>query len=269
MKEGLVSVIMPTYNSSRFLAGSIESVLKQTYRHLELLIADDCSTDRTTIDILHTYAQKDSRVKVEFMTQNLGTGEARNNAIGRATGQYIAFCDSDDRWMPDKLERQIAFMKDKNCALCCASYIICDENNQVIGINIPPKIITYNMMKKDNKVGCLTGIYDTKILGRKYFMPTIRKRQDWALFLQIMQQCQQCYAYTYKPLAYYRKRKNSISNNKISLIKYNIAVYKNILGFNLLKSYFYFFVLFIPTYIWKTIKRIIDSRKFLKTMNKA
>ena len=119
MKEGLVSVIMPTYNSSRFLAGSIESVLKQTYRHLELLIADDCSTDRTTIDILHTYAQKDSRVKVEFMAQNLGAGEARNNAIGRAKGQYIAFCDSDDRWAPVKLEVEILAMRRGGYALCC------------------------------------------------------------------------------------------------------------------------------------------------------
>lgn len=127
--------------------------------------------------------------------------------------RYIAFCDSDDRWIPEKLKIQINYMSEKKCALCCATYLICNSNYETTGINIPPRRITYNMIKRDNKIGCLTAIYDTKALGKKYYMPTIRKRQDWAMFIQILQQYKVCYAYT-TPLAFYCVRKNSVSRKK-------------------------------------------------------
>lgn len=263
MNEELVSVIMPTYNAGNFLADSINCILQQTYKNIELLITDDASTDDETINILKDFANKDPRVDVLFLKENAGPGHARNQSIARAKGRYIAFCDSDDRWTEDKLEKQIAFMKEKNCALSCASYLICDENNKNIGINIPPKVITFSMLKRDNKVGCLTAIYDTEKLGQKFFMPAIRKRQDWGLFLNIMKKCRICYAFTNAPLAYYRKRQNSVSSKKSSLVKYNVAIYREILGYNDTKSYLYFYLLFMPTYIHKIIKRKIDSRRYM------
>lgn len=120
MSQELVSVIMPTFNTGKFLSESIESVLHQTYTNLELLVTDDGSTDET-LKILESYAQKDSRVKVFNLKNHQGPGHARNNSIQEAQGRYIAFCDSDDRWMPEKLERQIQFMHQKECALCCSS----------------------------------------------------------------------------------------------------------------------------------------------------
>lgn len=96
------------------------------------------------------------------------------------------------------------------------------------------------MMKRDNKIGCLTAIYDTQLLGRKYYMPTLRKRQDWALFLLILKDCKVCYSYPSQPLAVYCRHKHSISSSKISLAKYNIAVYRSILGYGWLKACFYF-----------------------------
>jgi glycosyltransferase involved in cell wall biosynthesis len=203
MKKDLVSVIMPTYNAGKFLADSIQCILRQTYDNLELIITDDASTDEDTIKILKEFAQADKRVKIELLSENHGPGYARNACIKRAEGRYIAFCDCDDRWIPEKLEIQINYMSEKKCALCCATYLICNSNYETTGINIPPRRITYKMIKRDNKIGCLTAIYDTKALGKKYYMPTIRKRQDWALFIQILQQCKICYAYTKKPLAYY------------------------------------------------------------------
>ena len=263
MIEGLVSVIMPTYNSGPFLARSIDSILNQTYRHLELLIADDCSSDDTTKDILRSYASKDSRVKVVFLTENCGPGAARNDAISRAQGQYIAFCDSDDRWAPDKLDTQLAAMRRGGYALCCSSYYICDGEDNVIGVNTVPRRISFGMMKRDNKVGCLTAVYDIKLLGKKYFMPTIRKRQDWALFLSIIKDCKKAYGIQ-EPLAYYRLRGNSVSSNKFSLIKYNLMVYRQILGFNGVKSALYFTILFLPTYYIKICKRYFDSINYLR-----
>lgn len=259
----LVSIIMPTYNTKEHLHLSIESILNQTYPNFELLITDDCSSDPHTIETIKHYASIDQRVKPVFFDHNQGAGCARNNAIGRATGRYIAFCDSDDCWLPCKLEVQIAFMKEKRCALSCASYIVCDSQYKEIGINIPPRIITYSMLKRDNKVGCLTAMYDVQLLGKKFYMPTLRKRQDWGLFLQIVRECGRCYVYTERPLAKYCTHENSVSSDKFSLVKYNIAVYRTVLGYGPIKSFFYFFGLFMPTYISKIIRRKIDSKRYV------
>lgn len=257
-------MIMPTYNASRFLAGSIDSVLNQTYRNLELLIADDCSSDKATIELLKDYMKKDPRVKVFFQKENAGPGEARNVCIRNAQGRYIAFCDSDDRWVADKIERQIRSMEEHDCALCCSSYILCDQNDEERGLYIAPEWITFDDMMRDNKIGCLTAVYDVKRLGRKFYMPTLRKRQDWALFLSIVRECGHAYGIA-EPLAYYRMRKGSVSSHKLSLIKYNVKVYQTVLGFSTLKSYMYFFFRFIPSYTTKITKRTLDSYKYLKS----
>lgn len=252
---------MPTYNIGKFLVDSIESVLNQTYQNIELLITDDCSSDSDTISILEQYKKKDTRVRVFYQKENLGSGIARNISIKNAKGRYIAFCDSDDQWFPDKLEKQIAFMKEKQCALCCSSYIRYHDNKNKKEICMASHIITFSDMLRDNKIGCLTAIYDIKRLGRKFYMPAIRKRQDWALFLTIIKSCK--YAYGIKePLAYYRIRKGSVSSNKIGLLKYNANVYKEILGFSTLKSYMYLFFLFLPTYTIKVMKRKVDNWKY-------
>ncbi len=260
-----VSIIMPAYNSAKYIADAIKSIESQTYDNWELLVTDDGSTDNT-YQLLQDYAWRDPRIFVFQTQRNEGPAIARNISISHASGRYIAFLDSDDKWTHDKLEKQIAFMTQKDCALCCAPYIICDESDQLVGINFPPQKITFNMLKRDNKVGCLTAIYDTQKLGQKFMMPTLRKRQDWALFLQIMRKCKVCYAYTDKPLAYYRTRKGSVSSKKSVLIKYNVAVYHDILGYGAIKSYLYFFLLFMPTYGLKIWKRKRDSKAFVKSL---
>lgn len=260
VKNELVSVVMPTHNGERFLEDSIRSILAQTYANLELVITDDCSDNIVTLEILRRFQEQDSRVDVVYLKENKGPGYARNKSIERARGRYIAFCDSDDRWFADKLERQLAFMREKGCALCCSSYIVCNERNENIGIRISPVRITYKMMERDNKIGCLTAIYDLEALGEKIYMPNLRKRQDWALFLNILKKCNEAYALI-EPLAYYRDRSHSVSSNKFSLVRYNVAVYHEILRFSWLKSFIYFFFLFLPTYITKLYRRHRDTRR--------
>lgn len=262
MSSQLVSVIMPTFNAGKFLADSIDSILGQTYGELELLITDDGSSDAFTLQILKEYSQKDDRVKVEYLQGNHGPAYARNQSIGRAGGRYIAFCDSDDRWMPEKLERQIRFMAEKDCALSYSSYIVCDDKNEDTGISIALERISFNMLKCDNKIGCLTAIYDTEKLGKKYYMPQLRKRHDWGLFLTILKDCHMAYGIT-EPLAWYRNRSHSVSSNKLSLITYNIKVYETVLNYPRWKAVLYFFCLFLPTYYLKVMKRQRDSRKYL------
>ncbi len=261
MENRLVSVIMPTYNTGRILSESIDSILCQTYADLELIITDDHSNDAETLAILDRYGRLDKRIKILYLNENHGAGYARNKAIEAASGRYIAFCDSDDRWFPDKLERQMAFIASKGCCLIYSSYIICNQDGQAAGIFISPRIVTYAGMKRDDKIGCLTALYDTSFYGKFYF-PLLRKRQDWAMFIMLLQKCRIAYGMK-EPLAYYRLRTDSLSSNKRSLVKFNINVYHKILGFSKAKSYLYFGLVFFPTYLAKTIKRKVDSYRYL------
>ncbi len=268
MQRDLVSVIMPTFNCSKYLKASIDSILNQTYHDVELLITDDHSTDEETLSILRQYNEQEGRVDVLFLDTNKGPGYVRDKSIERAKGRYIAFCDSDDRWFPEKLERQIAFMTEKNCLLSYTSYIMQDDENQDQGITIAPQKVTFSMLKRDNKIGCSTAVYDTKLLGRKYFMPFIRKRQDWGLFLTILRDSKATAYGIQEPLAYYRVRPNSVSSSKFALVKYNLRIYREVLGFSRLKSYAYFYVLFLPTYFTKILKKKVDSFFYLSRLRK-
>lgn len=266
MQQDLVSVIMPTFNSSKFMAESIDSILNQTYKNLELIITDDCSTDGKTQQIIREYAEKDSRVKAFFFTDNQGPGCSRNKCIEEAKGRYISFCDSDDRWMADKLERQIKYLQEKDCCLTFSSYWECDEQNNEIGIVIAPERLTLTDLKHDNKIGCLTALYDTHKHG-KYFMPTIRRRQDWALFLTIMKDCKVAYAIT-EPLAYYRITAGSVSRSKFRLVKYNAKVYQQVFGYSPITSYIYLFLVFMPTYTYKVLSNKMKFKDMASNLKK-
>lgn len=254
---GLVSIITPSYNSADFIIETIESILAQTYTNWELLITDDCSTDNTS-EIVYKYTLKDKRIKFFQLTKNSGAGIARNNSIKEAKGDYIAFCDSDDCWLPEKLEKQLEFMEQHNCSFSYTSYYTCEEDGTPKGKIMAPSRISYFDLICNDNMGCLTTIYNAKILG-KHYMPTIRKRQDWGYKLIIIQKSK--YAYGIKEcLAKYRLRNNSLSANKMGLIKYNINVYKEVLHYSTFKSYFIFIFLFMPSYIWKKIKNKINNK---------
>lgn len=253
---GMVSIITPSYNCADYIVDTIKSIQAQTYSNWELLITDDCSTDNS-LEVISEYCSRDPRIKLFRLGKNSGAGIARNNSIKSAKGRYIAFCDSDDRWYPEKLEKQLAYMQAKDCAMSHTSYMTCSENNDITGIIVCKKIESLKSMCKDDKMGFLTVIYDTSKTGKVY-MPTLRKRQDWALKLKILQKCD--YSFGMKePLAYYRKRKGSISSNKRKLIKYNIAVYKEILGWSSLHANLYFYFIFMPVHLQKLL--------FLKYLN--
>lgn len=257
MNNTLVSIITPTYNSGEFIAETIDSILSQSYKNWELLITDDCSKDNT-IEIIEQYIKEDRRIKLFKLEKNSGAGVARNNSISKAQGRYIAFCDSDDRWYPEKLERQLLFMQKLGCDFSYSSYLTCTEEGENNGIIVCPKQITFNSNLKDCKIGCLTAIYDTQKIG-KIYMPLIRKRQDWGLWMKVLKECKIGYGIK-EPLAIYRLCNNSISSNKKSLIKYNIGVYQEVLGWSKLRATLFFIFCFTPAYIKKRlVNRIINS----------
>jgi len=184
MIRDLVSIITPTYNSERFIAQTIESVINQSYTNWEMLITDDCSNDNT-IDIVKFYQSKDSRIKLFKLEKNHGAGVARNHSLKNAKGRYVAFCDADDQWKKNKLELQLKFMEENNLEFSYSDYEVIDENGNFLRNVKCPKKLTYKKLLRNNYVGCLTAIYDTKFLG-KLMMSKIRKRQDWVLWLNIM-----------------------------------------------------------------------------------
>lgn len=254
---GLVSIITPSYNSEAFIERTIASVQKQTYTNWELLITDDCSKDNT-VKLIKEIVLKDSRVKLFQLDINSGAGIARNNSIEHASGKYIAFLDSDDMWMPEKLEQQITFMENKGAALSYTSYMVVDEVDDVVGMVLAPHKYTHRMSLKDNKIGFSSCIYNKDICG-KIFMPTIRKRQDWGLIMTILQKIKIAYGMK-QPLVYYRKGQNSLSSNKFSLIKYNIQVYQVVLGWGYFRALLQMFFVFFPSYFYKNvINRIVNK----------
>lgn len=265
IKEELVSIIMPTYNSADHVEESIKSILAQTYQNWELIITDDNSSDDTRL-ILQRYATEHKRIKCFYFYQNGGAGYCRNNSIKHSRGRYIAFCDSDDMWMPDKLERQVNFIQEKKCCLCYSGYYTVDEQSNINGVVKVPPTLTLKQLKHDNKIGCLTAIYDTSLYG-KFYMPPLRKRQDWAMFLSILKKCKIAYGIT-EELAYYRILDNSISRKKSRLLKYNAEVYSSMFNYNKLKSWSYLYCVFMPHYMVKQMKIGYYSRKLMKERRK-
>lgn len=250
MKD-LVSIITPTYNSEKYISETIQSIQAQTYTNWELLITDDSSSDQT-IKTVKSFQENDSRIRLYKLEKNQGAGIARNNSIIKATGRYIAFCDSDDQWKPAKLEKQVKFMKTHKLAFTYTSYETINEEGKLIGkVSSPTNLILQDMLR-NNYVGCLTAIYDTEIIG-KQLMSDIRKRQDWALWLKIFKIIKQTKGMS-ESLALYRDRSNSISSNKAQMIKYTWIVYNKELKFSRLKSFF-LMINFIFYYVKKKFNK--------------
>ncbi|MDR1169809.1 MAG: glycosyltransferase [Prevotellaceae bacterium] len=250
MQEILISIIIPSYNSSQFIAETIESILLQTYANWELLITDDCSTD-STWKILNEYVLKDNRIRIFKLNTNSGAGAARNNSIKQAAGKYIAFCDSDDLWLPEKLEKQIKFMEDNKCCFSFSSYNCIDEKGEFIKNIKVKKQLTYSALLKNNYIPCLTTVYSASAVG-EILMPEIRKRQDWAFWLKIIKITNYASGIE-EPLALYRIRNNSLSKNKLGLLKYNFAIYRDIEQFSTLKSYLFTLRFLFFNFIYKKL----------------
>ncbi len=212
MTEGLVSIIMPSYNTAKYIAKSIQSVLNQTYKDWELLIVDDCSTDNTD-EVVKPFLV-DSRIKFFKNEHNSGAAVSRNKAMREAQGEWLAFLDSDDLWLPSKLEKQLKFMKDNDCVFSYHEYDKIDEGDKSLGIHVSgPKVVTKRRMYHYDYIGCLTLMYSVKAMGLIQ-IKDIKKNNDYAILLQA---CKKAKCFLLKEnLALYRVRKKSISHDKLS-----------------------------------------------------
>ncbi|EIQ7476423.1 glycosyltransferase family 2 protein [Vibrio parahaemolyticus] len=233
----LVSVIMPTYNSAGTVVESIQSVLSQTYKNWELIIVDDRSTDNTW-QVIQTYADKYDNIRIYQNKENLGAGASRNFAIKKARGRFIAFLDSDDLWTEDKLAEQIPFMLKNNYPLTYTHYSRFNSEEE-LSVVTAPEYTTYKKLMYSNVIGCLTAVYDTQALGKRY-MPLIRKRQDMGLWLDILKDTPKAYCLP-KALAKYRMD-SGMTANKFSVLSYQWKFYRDVVGLSLPRSLFTFSV---------------------------
>ena len=232
----LVSIITPVHNAANFLTQCLESVAEQTYANWEHILIDDCSTDASD-ELIAQYVSKDPRIKYHRLSENSGAGVARNTAIKMSQGSYIAFLDSDDMWHPEKLAKQLDFMQENGYYFSFTSYGTMNSAGEPTDkVFHAKKEVTYNTALYKNPIGCLTVMYDVSYCGKQY-MPTIRKRQDYALWLKLLKKTNG-YALQ-EVLATYRSGNESISSNKLGLLKYEWKIYREVEGLSWFKSAFY------------------------------
>ena len=273
--SGLVSIIMPSYNTGKFIAESIASVAAQTYTDWELIIVDDASTDSTD-EVVQRVIQgeqksvchpertlepqaigevegsnSEERIRYLKNDRNRGAAYSRNRALREAKGKWIAFLDSDDIWAPDKLEKQIAFMTKNGYAFSYTRYEEIDENGKPTGTIVGgPKHITKTGMFNYCWPGCLTVMYDREVVG-DIQIAEIQKNNDYAMWLKICRKVD-CYLLD-ENLARYRKRGGSITHachperseakskdlsRHLSLIKWHYKLYRDAEGMNPVVSLF-------------------------------
>lgn len=234
----LVSVITPAYNAEKFIAETIDSVRAQTHTNWEHLIVVDSKTSDQTRAIVAQYAKKDSRIRLLEDALVSGVSENRNLALKKAQGEYIAFLDSDDLWLPRKIEMQLRYMQKQNSSFCFHSYEIINENGDALNQDRrAPLIATYRSLLQHNCIGCLT-VMIKRTLAQKFHFKN-ESHEDFCLWLDILRE-QKAAVGMPDFLASYRIVKNSRSNNKVHAAAWRWKILRQREKLGLFPSLFYF-----------------------------
>lgn len=235
----MVSIIMASYNKEKYISESINSVINQTYPDWELIITDDGSEDNTC-SIVKRFTENDSRIKLVQSPVNLGAAHARNTALSKATGRYIAYLDADDLWCPDKLLKQLDYMRENGYAMCYTSYDIIESDGEFRKtIHIPSKVNYEDFLKKP--LTCSHSIMlDTAVVDKRLMiMPDIRRGQDAATWLEILKSGITGYGLDVS-LAKYRRNEGSLSSNKLKAVKRTWYLYREVEKLSFVQSTRYF-----------------------------
>lgn len=237
MCNALCSVIMPAYNAEKYIREAIESVLAQTYENFELIIVNDCSND-STADIISEYKRLDSRVRLFSQNQNYGCAAARNLAIEKSRGRYIAFIDSDDMWAENKLAVQINSLEAGAFALVYTSYEIVDSQGARLKKRRLPSRTTLDMLLKENYI-CFSGVLLHSKTAKKYKMNSVFFHEDYCFLLELLKD-EHVFFGEEQILVKYRISGQNRSRNKLTASHYRWRIYREFMGLNLLNSVRYF-----------------------------
>lgn len=248
MKAPIISIILPCYNSERYIRTTIKSIIEQTFKSWELIIIDDNSSD-STLKIIKSI--RDERIIVLRNKNNYGVAKSRNQGIKIAKGDYISFIDSDDIWYKHKLATQFKVLN-KGILICCSNYDIIDENDQYLKTIKNKKVISKADMLRSNIIPNSTSIYNSIVLG-KQFQKKIG-HEDYLMWLKIFNQNKEIVAYrVQESLVSYRIHPKNISRSKLLSAQWTWNIFYKEMNFGLTKSIFYFInysILSIKKYVF-------------------
>ena len=246
----LISVIIPYYKKKEYIISSINSVLNQTYKNLEIIIIYD-DLNKEDLNLLKKIKKKDKRIKIYINKKNLGAGRSRNKGVKLSKGIFVAFLDSDDLWKKNKLKKQIFFMKKNGINASHTSYTIINSNNKIIGSR-NAKDMSYKQLLKSCDIGLSTVVLKKEIITSKIKFANIKTKEDYVLWLKITFNNNKIFALK-DNLTKWRKLEDSLSSSRLQKIYDGYLVYRKYMNFNLLKS-FGFLMLLSFNYFLKDIK---------------
>ena len=212
--KDFVSIITPVYKCEEMVERTIQSVLAQTFADWEMILVDDCSPDNSAAVVL-SCAEKDDRIRYHKLEENSGAAVARNTALTLARGQYIAFLDSDDIWLPEKLEKQLKFMKKSGAGFSYTDYAYIDRDDNITRRRIRcAEYVDYERLTHGSIIMCSSVMLDLEKVG-PFEMPSIRSGQDYATWTMLMRTRGIRAQNVGENLSRYRKHEGSLSANKI------------------------------------------------------
>lgn len=238
--RALVSVIVPVFNAEKYIKRTVESVKAQTYDNWELILVNDCSSDNS-LKIILDLADKDKRIKVISLDENSGPAVARNMGIKAAKGSFIAFLDADDLWLPEKLEKQLKFIEEKDCAFSYTSYKYADEDGNVIkthDINLPEKL-SYKQALKNTTIFTSTVMFNLEKIDKDEIYMLDVKSEDTATWWKILRKIDFAYGLN-EPLSYYCRSHGTLSSNKAVAIRRIWNLYRKSENLNVFYSFYNF-----------------------------
>ena len=241
MEQALVSIIVPVYNVEKYICETIECVQKQTYVNWELLLVEDCSKDKT-VAVIREYLEKvqDPRIRLILQGKNNGAARSRNRGLKEAKGRYISYLDADDLWVPEKLEKELAFMEEKQAAFAFTGYEFADENGNGLGKVVRvPETLTYKEALKNTTIFTTTVMFDTEKIDKNFLEMPIIKSEDTALWWKVLRIGYVAYGLD-ENLVKYRRAGKSLSSNKLEALRRIWNLYRKAEGMSIPSSAYHF-----------------------------
>lgn len=240
-KQGLVSIIVPVYNVKKYITETMDCVRNQTYSDWELLLVEDGSSDGTA-ETIAEYAEQtqDARIRLIKQPTNMGAARARNRGLQEARGRYIAYLDADDLWVPEKLERELGFMQEKQAAFAFTGYEFADESGIGTGKVVRvPETLSYKEALKNTTIFTTTVMFDTEKISKEMLEMPIIKSEDTALWWKVLRNGYTAYGLD-ENLVKYRRAGKSLSSNKLEALRRIWNLYRKAEGMSIMSSAYHF-----------------------------
>ena len=237
----LISIIVPVYNAEKFIEQTIDCVRKQTYANWELLLVEDSSTDNT-LQVMTDLVERlgDTRIHIARQDGDGGAAGARNKGLELAKGRFITYLDADDYWTPEKLEKEVRFLLDKQAGFVFTGYEFADENCKGTGKVVHvPQTLNLKQALGNTTIFTSTVMLDTEKIDKKLMVMPYIKSEDTATWWQILKTGELAYGLD-ENLVRYRRAGKSLSSNKIEALRRIWNLYRKAAGLSVPESCYYF-----------------------------